>query len=799
MNHDVFISFSFHDQNAAETLVNYLSSRHGISCWICTRELNGGSLFKAQIPDAIDAAKIVVFMQSESSIASREVPKEIGIAFDTEKTIIPFRLDTTPLKAELRYDLYGVEYIDATIPSFEDRAEELAQSILKILGGDTSSKKEISAKPIYELKPTPFSCSEIFFGREAEMEALHEAFSLRNTVFLKGMGGIGKSEFAKQYTRKYRAEYDRIVFARYDGSIAALLANDAIFNISGIAKKINPDGTQQSDEEYAEIKLDIMNKISDKRTLVILDNFDVTSDTMLDAFASNNNYRLIVTSRLEPERGKYYVQHIEELDEEVLRDMVIEFANPEATMIDRDDPDFPELFRLTNRHTLTLELIGNYMEEQCIDEIGEMVSLLKKHEISVLENSENAQRASAIRNLFRMTEMSEKEQNFLRWLALTPPDGVGHKVFKDWVGVEVFSARTRLAALGMIRLDGVSKKISLHPIVRQTIHGELKATLDNSAPFFEKMMESVYASWNWPLAQKLMIADSSDVIFDQLGEVNDDNFHLYYTLGINRNFVLPKAKVLPFWEKLYQYAKKSFGDNSLQAGLVAYRAGWFCQYCDIDAMKLWLEDRAYPILKKNRDKALAEFPHTITNIATLYRKKHDADPKPEYLETAIRYCDEALIEMEKSHEEAIATGNKNAENRTYIMTGGVYMVQALLGLKMEDREYTERAITEFSKIITPDMASDYAYCVNTRAKYYFYNGEIEKAVALFEDALNRYKSIFPEINHYSMEIHVFLARCMEALGESANAAMQWKEAYRMAETLLVDSHPTLRMIKEAIK
>lgn len=115
MNHEVFISFSFKDQNIAEKLVNILTSRYGITCWICTRELEGGSLYKAEIPDAIDTAKVVVFMQSKNSIESREVPKKIGIAFDMEKTIIPFRLDETPLKAELRYDLYGIEYIDATI------------------------------------------------------------------------------------------------------------------------------------------------------------------------------------------------------------------------------------------------------------------------------------------------------------------------------------------------------------------------------------------------------------------------------------------------------------------------------------------------------------------------------------------------------------------------------------------------------------------------------------------------------------------------------------------------------------
>lgn len=800
MNHDVFISFSFKDQQAAENLVNILSSQYGISSWICTRDLEGGNLFKAQIPDAIDAAQVVVFLQSKSSIESREVPKEIGIAFDTEKTIIPFRLDETPLKAELRYDLYGVEYIDATVPSFEERANELAQGILKALGRDVKTGSVIAVKPIYELMPTSFSCSEIFFGREAEMKALHEAFQDRNTVFLRGMGGIGKSEFARQYTRKYRSEYDKVVFARYDGSIAALLANDAIFHVKGLARKTLADGTQQSDEEYAKIKLRMINEISNQRTLIILDNFDVTSDPMLDEFAAGKNYRLIVTSRVEPARGKYFVQPIEELEEEVLRDMVIEFANPQTTMIDRDDPDFPELFALTNRHTLTLELIGNFMEENCMDEIGEMVDLLKKHQIGILENSENAQRATAIRKLFRMTEMSENEQNFLRWLALTPADGIGHKLFKDLVGAEVFSARTRLASLSLIRLDGASKKISLHPIVRQTVYAELPATMENSKSFFDEVKKSCYASWNWSITQKLMISESSDVIMEQLGELDEEKFDLYYTLGIARNFVLPKARVLPFWEKLYQFAVKTYGEEALETGLVAYRAGWFCQYCDLDAMKVWLEDRAYPVLKAVREhgQALVEFPHTITNIATRYRKKYEGDPNPEYLERSKEICEEALVEMTRSHEEAVAIGDTYAENKTYIMTAGVYMAQAHVGIRSGEYEYAAHALEKIKERITPDMPADYAATLAIAARLDFHTGEIEKAIPEFEDLLDRYSKTFPEINSYSMDIHIYLAQCMEKMGRADEAHMHWEKAYRMANALLIESHPTLRMIKEAM-
>ena len=52
--HDVFIRFSFKDQGLAEALVNILSSKHGISCWICTRDIEGGKRYKKLIPEAID-------------------------------------------------------------------------------------------------------------------------------------------------------------------------------------------------------------------------------------------------------------------------------------------------------------------------------------------------------------------------------------------------------------------------------------------------------------------------------------------------------------------------------------------------------------------------------------------------------------------------------------------------------------------------------------------------------------------------------------------------------------------------
>ena len=63
------------------------------------------------------------------SVQSTEVPKEIGLALSFGKTVIPFRLDKTEYNGKLLYDLNDTNYIDATIPTFDERIRDLAYAV----------------------------------------------------------------------------------------------------------------------------------------------------------------------------------------------------------------------------------------------------------------------------------------------------------------------------------------------------------------------------------------------------------------------------------------------------------------------------------------------------------------------------------------------------------------------------------------------------------------------------------------------------------------------------------------------
>ncbi|MBR3904909.1 MAG: leucine-rich repeat protein, partial [Clostridia bacterium] len=97
--------------------------------------IDGGSSYKQDIVNAIMASKLTVLLWSKNAAASLDIPREIGIALEERKHVIPFLLDTTPFTPSLRYDLTGVQQTKGYGKSFSDCIADLADDIAKKLKG----------------------------------------------------------------------------------------------------------------------------------------------------------------------------------------------------------------------------------------------------------------------------------------------------------------------------------------------------------------------------------------------------------------------------------------------------------------------------------------------------------------------------------------------------------------------------------------------------------------------------------------------------------------------------------------
>ena len=794
--HDVFISYSFADQADAEYVVNTLTTKYGVSCWICTRDIAKGANFKAEIEDAIVNSHVVVFIQSKNAVESDQIPKEIGIALEEERKIIPFKIDSAKLKGGLRYDLMGVEYIDATIPTKEQRIFELAKSISDVIGRPFLTDEAVVSRSS-AIRSCNIPCSKIFAGRDRLMEDIHKEFEEGNLVFLHGMGGIGKSELACQYWKKYKDFYESVVFARYDGSLVSLLADDKVFGIDGVVRQTNDENEVQTDKEYARVKLDFLRKTADEHTLVIIDNFDVAvkEDKFFTEFVSDMKCRILVTTRCEPDRSLYQVLSVGEIDDEALKDLFMQYANPKKSIIERDDPEFSELFRLTNRHTYTLELVARFMEEEDeIDELSEIIAFLKKHGFG----SVKVDGRDNICKLFRFTSLNDAEKYFLRCLALMPPAGVNQRLFKKWIG-SGFSSRSHLVDRSLVKVNGETRMISLHPVVREVVISELKPSYENCKEFLDSFTEELYdyISWNYSIEHKKFLFECCKNISEQLVTVNKESFELFFHMANFSCFVDSFSNNVDRLESLLLKAVEILGKDSSVEAKILHRIGWcyLSHGCNHEALEIFL-NRAMPVLEKQKLSAPGEYIHCCCDIAKLFcRDLIDEDENNmalgfEYLEKAKKMVFdpdlESKYEIVKYRQMLVCASLSTCFHAAGDLDKAEYY--ALKG-------YDVSTSLEHTELDQSHMLCRIADIRKERKDF----PEVIKLLTRSLELLEKHSGM---LNTHSTQgkshctRNYELSECYEQVGDIEAAKAAICEAYKIAEKIFQQGNPVLAKVKE---
>jgi hypothetical protein len=125
--HDVFICFSSKDVAVARDIVSRLEARR-FGCWLSSRDVHPGQNFQEAIVEAVQNAKVVVFLFSEFSDQSGEIKKELALAGSCGVSVIPLRLSEISPTGALRYELATRQWIDA-FPDFRQALDRLAAAV----------------------------------------------------------------------------------------------------------------------------------------------------------------------------------------------------------------------------------------------------------------------------------------------------------------------------------------------------------------------------------------------------------------------------------------------------------------------------------------------------------------------------------------------------------------------------------------------------------------------------------------------------------------------------------------------
>ncbi len=135
----LFVSHVSEDRGSAAEVVSELE-RRGIQCWIAPRDVRPGKPYDDEIAAAIDACAAMLLIFSERCNESEYIRREITVAGEARKLVIPFRIEEAQPKRGLRIRLADLHWIDGFIAR-----EQAIDAVIKSTGIFSDGPGSISA------------------------------------------------------------------------------------------------------------------------------------------------------------------------------------------------------------------------------------------------------------------------------------------------------------------------------------------------------------------------------------------------------------------------------------------------------------------------------------------------------------------------------------------------------------------------------------------------------------------------------------------------------------------------------
>lgn len=352
-------------------------------------------------------------------------------------------------------------------------------------------------------KPCPYFC-----GRDAELSDLHEALQTYKHVFVHGIAGIGKSEFAKAYADIHANDYANIIYLTYRDDLETTIA---LLEITGKPKSI------AFQEHYKKLQS------LDENSLIILDNFNTTpaKEKLLNKLLKLN-CRLLITTRC-TFRQAYVFELSEIADAETLLQLAEHFF-----------PDTPkyrdtvaEIIEIVHHHTYAVELAarllqtGLFMPDAVLDKLKQnAINPTLTDEISTEKDNlyQRHDYYSHIHLLFGLFALTDTMQYVLRCAYFLSVDGLEVRQFAEWLELQDLNAVHDLEEMGLLKLSQ-EKMLSVHPMVRDIVFTDLSPSIENCNPFCKHLYDICKAHGTAVANQQfadMLISVSRHIRYDDL-------------------------------------------------------------------------------------------------------------------------------------------------------------------------------------------------------------------------------------------------------------------------------------------
>jgi adenylate cyclase len=131
VSHDVCISYSSRDRDRILEIAGELR-RAGVSVWIDQGGIDAATLWGAEIVKAIDGCRVLLLALSAAAAQSANVVREVSLALDRKKNILPVNLEPVEVPVALRYPLAGLQHVDLYGPKAAENLATVVQALARL-------------------------------------------------------------------------------------------------------------------------------------------------------------------------------------------------------------------------------------------------------------------------------------------------------------------------------------------------------------------------------------------------------------------------------------------------------------------------------------------------------------------------------------------------------------------------------------------------------------------------------------------------------------------------------------------
>ena len=670
------------------------------------------------------------------------------------------------------------------------------------------------------------------FVREARVNVFYElddSFRKSHVVFLYGMGGIGKSEAAKQWAKMRSTDFDTIVFAQLGkkSNIRQLIIDDTVFVIDGDfftrGDFFLSTRKEESDDAYYLRKLAKIKQISNSRTLIIIDNYNISDNFLMDLL--DGEYNLLVTTRNIYEGHEFPVVEVREIEDiELLKKVFLLNLEGRRNDIRIDDPWLERLIQLVLRHTLAIEILAKSLVHS-IDTLQTLYEKLNSRRGISFANVDSKVRRSLtdekitpfdiILGIFDISMLkSDPDYDYkvqvLAFMAAMPTKGVEEWLIKKWCDNNAFDALNNLIDRSWLRRDTINDAtiISMHPLVREVVWHELQPSLEKCGLFEEKFtyddMGYLNELYHKPIKikeQYFKVAESLLAYFPI-----EDTRHLPFYFRLQRIFHTCKkiryAKSLA--ESICEILVKEGRQESWEYGYVQYRIG------AVYTTLLRRNDMGYPYLERAK-KIMVSCSKTDLEkmwlfflyreyIFSIYRdifsdSENKVFDSPRLIEDYINKCKSITYELEKN-----GFNDKNIQiflGSSYVWLSKMQLYYGHIDLSKQLIQKAEEVFLKFNYINQVDKVS----VLDVKANIYRECGCFSEQVKCLMEASKLFLASFGESNIYYIETAKDIAVALISAGKKDKAkavllrCLEIVQGIIQDETVNLEDSPVIKSIR----